>query len=132
MRTERDKLTDLDEAIEAAFQHQLRTITEVLFKMGKFETFEQAKEYASEVLFELNLIDTDMILSQFALWLACRLRPPCDDAYWQHTLELLGNAVAEGWRLSRTHAPEGSACWLDSTIIPLLIKMEITRHLDEN
>lgn len=122
-------MNELDKAIEASHQHQLRKVTEVLFKSGKFETFEQAKEYASEVLFELNFVNTDMILSQFALWLACRLRPPCDDAYWQHTLELLGNAVAEGWRLSRTHA---ESHWVDSTIIPLLIKMEIRRHLDEN
>lgn len=106
MRTERDKLTDLEIEVskQAMFGHALRKMTNILFKQGDV-TFERAKQLSAEMLNSLNLFETDTVLSLYALWLADRLKPPCTDEYWQHTLDLLANAIAEGWRLSQTQKP---------------------------
>ncbi|MBC8460856.1 MAG: hypothetical protein H8D67_22950 [Deltaproteobacteria bacterium] len=95
--------TELEFSKEVLKSQMLRKIADVLFKskgpvpvMG----FGQAQKVAQEMLAAINLFESDTVLSLYALWLAERLKPPCSDEYWQHTLELIANSIAEAWRLS--------------------------------
>jgi hypothetical protein len=94
------EITELEFAKKTLRSQMLHKMSEALLKADNPDVdTHQAREAACEILAAM-LLDNDVILPLYTLWLAERLSPPCSDENWQHTLQLLLNAITEAWRLS--------------------------------